>query len=252
MDHRHGAVPARRVRSVPGGLRPVSGPSADVVVVGAGIVGACAALELARGGAQVEVLERGGGWGEGCSWGNAGLLVPSHARPIAAPESLRAGIGWMVRPDAPFGLKLKPSLAPWLTRYLRASTARRADAGEALQRDLAVESLGIFREMAAEGIDGGYEEPGCLTVHTSVRASEHAEAEAVSDTGRALGARVLTGDEARALEPSLTARVRAAVLFPGEARCDPVRLAAAVGAAAVARGVRLRAGVEAYAVGPGG
>ena len=224
----------------------------DVVILGAGIVGACAALELARAGATVEVLERGGGWGEGCSWGNAGLLVPSHARPIAAPESLRAGLGWMVKPDSPFGLKLKPSLAPWLVRYLRASTERRAHDGEALQRELGRESLGLFRELASEGIDGGFDEPGCLTVHTAAGAEERAAAEASSETGRALGARVLTANEARELEPALTARVRAAVLFPGEARCDPVRLAAAVGAAAEARGVRLRTGVEAYAVGPDG
>ena len=46
--------------------------------------------------------------------------------------------------------------------------------------------------------------------------------------------------------------MRAAVFFPGEGRCDPVRLSAAVGAAAEARGVRLRAGVEAYGVSPGG
>ena len=158
----------------------------------------------------------------------------------------------MVKPDSPFGLKLKPSLAPWLARYLRASTARRAAEGEALQRGLCGESLGVFRELAAEGIDGGFDEPGCLTVHTSADAEAHAAAEAASETGRALGARVLTGDEARELEPSLTARVRAAVLFPGEARCDPVRLSAAVGAAAEARGVRLRTGVEAYAVGGDG
>jgi D-amino-acid dehydrogenase len=221
----------------------------DVLVVGAGIVGACAALELARAGADVEVLERGGGWGEGCSWGNAGLLVPSHARPIAAPEALRSGLRWMVRPDSPFGFKPKPSLAPWLARYVRASTARRAHDGEALQRELSRESLGVFRELAADGIDAGYEEPGCLTVHTSPEAAEH---EASSETGRALGARVLTAPEARELEPLLTDRVRAAVLFPGEARCDPVRLAAAVGAAAEARGVRLRTGVEAYALGRGG
>lgn len=224
---------------------------ADAVVVGGGIVGACAALELARGGARVTVLERGGGWGEGCSWGNAGLLVPSHARPIAAPESLRAGLGWMARKDSPFGLKLKPSLAPWLARYLRASTPRRADAGEALQRDLCVESLGIFRELAGQGIDAGFDEPGLLSVHTSAAADEHAAAEAASQAGRALGARVLTAGEARELEPALTSRVRAAVLFPGEARCDPVRLVDAVGAAAEARGVELRTGVEAYAVGAG-
>jgi D-amino-acid dehydrogenase len=225
----------------------VSAP--DAVVLGAGIVGACAALELARGGARVEVIERGGGWGEGCSWGNAGLLVPSHARPIAAPEALRAGLGWMVRPDSPFGLKLKPSLAPWLARYLRASTSRRARDGEALQRELARESIGAFRELAAEGVDGGFEATGCLTVHGS---EEHAAAEAATETGRVLGAQLLSAAEARELEPALTDRVRAAVLFPDEARCDPVRLAAAVGAAATERGARLRTGVEAYAVGADG
>lgn len=222
--------------------------SPDVAVIGGGIIGACAALELARAGANVEVIERGGGWGEGCSWGNAGLLVPSHSRPIAAPEALRSGLGWMVRPDSPFGLRLKPSLAPWLVRYLRASTARRAQDGEALQRELARESLGVFRELTAAGVDGAFQERGCLTVHTSADAEAHAAAEAASETGRALGAELLSARQARELEPALSPRVGAAVFFPREAQCDPVRLAAAVGAAAVERGVRLRTGVEAYAL----
>jgi D-amino-acid dehydrogenase len=56
----------------------------------------------------------------------------------------------------------------------------------------------------------------------------------------------MTGAEARALEPALSDGVRAAVLFPREAQCDPVRLVRSVGAAAEALGVRLQRGVEAY------
>src|ERR687894_447990 len=105
---------ARRAAPAPRrGWRSCARAAADVVVVGGGVIGAACAYELAGRGARVVVLERGGGWGEGCSWGNAGLIVPSHARPIAAPESLRAGLGWMVKRESPFGLKLKPSLAPW-------------------------------------------------------------------------------------------------------------------------------------------
>ena len=190
------------------------------MVVGAGIVGVCAAYELARAGATVTVLERGSGWGEECSWGNAGLLVPSHARPIAAPENLRSGLRWMVRRDSPFGMRPQPSLVPWLLRYARASTAARAAAGETLQRSLSVEGLARFDELAAEGIDGGYRRSGLLTVHSS---QHHATEEAESETGRVLGAQMLTPAEARELEPALTGPLQAAVLFPDEARCDPIR-----------------------------
>jgi D-amino-acid dehydrogenase len=221
----------------------------DVVVVGAGIVGVCAAYELARAGASVTVLERGGGWGEECSWGNAGLLVPSHARPIAAPENLRSGLRWMVRRDSPFGMRPQPSLAPWLLRYARASTPARAAAGEALQVGLSVEGLQRFDELAAEGIDGGYKRTGMLTVHSS---EQHAEEEAGSDTGRRLGARVLTAAEARELEPALTGAMRAAVLFPDEAQCDPIRLVADVAGAAQRAGAEFRFGVEVRDIGQDG
>ncbi len=212
----------------------------DVVVVGAGIVGVCAAYELARAGAQVTVLERGQ-IGRECSWGNAGLLVPSHARPIAAPENLRSGLRWMVRRDSPFGMSPQPSLAPWLLRYARAATAARAAAGETLQRELSVEGLARFDELAGEGIDGGYRRSGMLAVHSS---QQHAVEEAESETGRALGARLLSAAEARALEPALTGPLQAAVLFPEEAQCDPIRLVADVAAAAERAGAVFRPGVE--------
>jgi D-amino-acid dehydrogenase len=215
--------------------------SPDVIVVGAGAIGAACAYELAGAGARVTVLERGGGWGEGCSWGNAGLIVPSHARPIAAPESLRAGLGWMLKRSSPFGLRVRPALVPWLVRYMRASTARRAAAGETLQRELCVESLGLLRELAGS-FDTGFAQRGCLTVYTDH--PDQAADEAASETGRALGAQLLTGAEVRELEPALTGAVRAGVLFPDEAGCDPVRLVRSLGAAAVERGAELRTDAE--------
>jgi D-amino-acid dehydrogenase len=214
----------------------------DVIVVGAGVIGAACAYELAGAGARVTVLERGNGWGEGCSWGNAGLIVPSHARPIAAPESLRAGVGWMLRRSSPFGLRLRPALAPWLARYVRAATPARAAAGERLQRELCAESLGLLRDLSQTGIDMGFGERGLLAVYT-----DHPEAaaeETESETGRARGAQVLTFKEARALEPALTGAVRAGVLFPHEADLDPGRLVRSLGAAAIERGVELQTGVE--------
>jgi glycine/D-amino acid oxidase-like deaminating enzyme len=57
----------------------------EVVVVGGGAIGVCSALELARRGARVTLLERGPELASGCSAGNAGLICPSHSTPIANP-----------------------------------------------------------------------------------------------------------------------------------------------------------------------
>ena len=82
-----------RSRSREGDSKPLrvqrsNGPApqghADVVVIGAGIVGLCSALELAERGRSVVVLDRGPIDG-GCAVGSAGHLVPSHVIPLAAP-----------------------------------------------------------------------------------------------------------------------------------------------------------------------
>jgi D-amino-acid dehydrogenase len=148
----------------------------------------------------------------------------------------------MLRRISPFGLRLRPALAPWLARYMRASTARRAAAGERLQRELCTESLALMRDYSVSGIDAGFSEPGLLTVYTDH--PDQAAGDAAGETGRALGARLVSGAEARELEPALTSAVRAGVLFPGEASCDPVRLVHGLGAAAIERGAELRTGVR--------
>lgn len=61
-------------------------PSAtDVIVVGAGVIGMCTALELARAGRRVTIVERGEPGSES-SWAGAGILAP--LRPWRYPEAV--------------------------------------------------------------------------------------------------------------------------------------------------------------------
>lgn len=62
--------------------------NADVAVIGAGILGLCAALRLAQGGASVVVLEAASA-GHGASGRNGGLVVPSLPR-VGPDDAIRA------------------------------------------------------------------------------------------------------------------------------------------------------------------
>ena len=56
-----------------------------VVVVGAGVVGLASAHALATRGYRVTLIDRNPEERDGCSFGNAGMIVPSHFVPLAAP-----------------------------------------------------------------------------------------------------------------------------------------------------------------------
>ena len=64
---------------------------ADVVIVGAGAIGVCTAHYLAGSTRRIVVVEKGEVC-SGCSYGNAGLLVPSHCVPLAEPRAVAQGL----------------------------------------------------------------------------------------------------------------------------------------------------------------
>ena len=89
-----------------------------VTVIGAGIVGVAAALELNKAGFGVRIVDRIPP-GEGCSHGNAGVFAAASATPLASPETMLKVPGWMLTPDGPLHIRLRylPRLLPWLTRF---------------------------------------------------------------------------------------------------------------------------------------
>jgi D-amino-acid dehydrogenase len=196
-----------------------------VVVVGAGAIGAAVAYALSERGARVAVVERSHVT-RGCSYGNAGLICPSHAEALASPAAIREGLRWMTRRDSPFHLRPRPSLLPWLTRFGAAARPRRAAAATALLRALARESLKLH-EAQARVLPTSFARRGILSVYESRRAFERASGERLSAA------------EARALEPALTPAIAGAVLHPDEAHCDPEAYVAAL-----LSGADVRTGVE--------
>lgn len=96
--------------------------SPDVAVVGAGIVGVCAAYELRKLGLDVLLIDKGEP-GQGCSFGNSGAISPSSVAPLAMPGVLASVPGMLGRPDSPLFLPWRylPKAIPWLARFVMAS-----------------------------------------------------------------------------------------------------------------------------------
>lgn len=200
--------------------------SPDVLVVGGGAIGAAATYELARRGARVTLLERSR-TPDGCSFGNAGLICPSHAEALANPAALRDGLRWALRRDGPFHLRPRPALVPWLARFGAAALPARSAAATATLRALAAASLERHAALARAGLPTSFARRGILSVFE-----------------RKAPAGALTAEQARELEPSLAPGLAGAVYHADEAHCDPSAFVAALLDAARGHGAEVRGGVE--------
>ncbi|TWG98937.1 D-amino-acid dehydrogenase [Mesorhizobium sp. J18] len=109
----------------------------DIVIVGAGIVGICAATYLAEAGRKVTVIDRTGICEETSS-GNAAAFAFSDVLPMAQKGMAWQAPKWLLDPLGPLSIPpaYLPKLAPWLWRFLRAGSPARREAALAAQVSL--------------------------------------------------------------------------------------------------------------------
>ena len=210
----------------------------EVAVIGGGAVGVCCALELARRGASVTLLERGPKLASGCSAGSAGLICPSHSAPISNPASLRNGLRWLWKRDSPFYLRPRPAVLPWLARF--ALAARHWEESARIIRELSIESLELHAELG-EQLGTSFRRTGTLNVYATAEGLAGAADEAERSGLRFV---VLDAEVTLKLEPSLTGPTEGAVQYPDEGHLDSKTFVDAVGRAAAEAGVDIRTGVD--------
>jgi D-amino-acid dehydrogenase len=202
-----------------------------VLIIGGGVVGLCTAYYAALRGHRVTVVERESSAHEGCSYGNAGLVVPSHFIPLAAPGMVALGLKWMCNPESPFYIKprLNLELWNWAMKFWQAANPRHVQKSAPLLRDLNLASRTCFEEFAAvPENDFGFEKKGLLLLCKS----QHALDEEAKVAGHAhslgLAAEVRDAKQTAALDPNVRMDIAGSVHFPDDCHLTPSRFMAAL------------------------
>src|SRR6476620_8762475 len=190
---------------------------ADVLVLGAGMVGVSAALHLQKRGRNVVLIDRHELAGEETSYGNGGLIECASVFPYMFPRDLRQILQYATNrtPQLRYHFSDLPAFLPWLVRYYLASSPQRALHSAMAELPLIQRSLIEHETLVAEA---GVPELLRKTGWTKLFRAESSLAKAVRDAERArqygVASAVLDARAIAAREPHLSGDFAGAVHFP--------------------------------------
>lgn len=219
---------------------PLSGKR--IAIVGGGVIGLSTALECTRRGHSVVVLERNGERRDGCSFGNTGMVVPSHYLPLASPGQVALALKWMWNPASPFYVKprLSPALACWGFEFWRAATSERARRAAPLLVRLQLASGDLYKKLAAEADDFTFKEGGVLILCRDAHNFDEEARAAIELRALGLTAEVLDPKATAAREPGIQMDIAGSVYVAQDCNLDPSRLMDSLQRRCASAGVELR------------
>ena len=197
-----------------------------VLIIGGGIVGLTSAYYLQKRGYEVTILDKGD-IADNCSFGNAGMIVPSHFVPLAAPGMIQQGIRWMFDSKSPFYVRpsLNANLVSWGLKFMKHATAKHVSQAAVPLRDLSLLSKKLYEGLAKEpDFDFELTKNGILAFYKTEKAAEEEAHLAARAIELGLDMAVLTADECRALQPDLKLDVLGAVHYRCDSHLYPTKL----------------------------
>ncbi len=177
-----------------------------VGVIGAGMVGVCAASWLQRDGHKVFIVESGEP-GHGASFGNAGALNASSVTPVSMPGVIHNVPRWLFDPVGPLRLRWAylPVVAPWLWRFVRAGTPEKIHAQARALRPLVGATLEALQPLVRDaGAQDLVHRLGHLYVYRSAQSLEKDRLAWELRRENGVEADEFDADELRQLEPALS------------------------------------------------
>nr|WP_315028725.1 FAD-dependent oxidoreductase [uncultured Chryseobacterium sp.] len=196
------------------------------LIIGAGIAGLSSAYYLLQKGWQVEILEQND-LSNNCSYGNAGMIVPSHFTPLAAPGVVAQGIRWMFDSKSPFYVKpsLSTQLLSWGLKFLKHSTQKHVDYSAAAIRDLNLASSSLYHEIAQqEEFDFELNQNGILMVYKTEKVAEEETELAHKAISLGLPVDILDKKGIQELEPNTQLDVIGGVNYQCDGHMNPIKL----------------------------
>jgi D-amino-acid dehydrogenase len=212
-----------------------------VVVIGGGVIGLCVAYYALRSGKQVAVIEREVQGGENCSGKNAGMVVPSHFVPLAAPGMIALGLRWMFNPESPFAFSLRPgpALMRWAYLFWRHANRSHVEACRGLLCELNLKSRELFVELSAE-FDYGLVKRGLLMLCEKQQTLESEARHAETAKGLGLDVEVCSNRRLTEIEPGMEMAVAGGIWFKQDCHMDPGAFTSGLRAKIIAMGGEFR------------
>ncbi len=219
---------------------------ADVLVLGAGMVGVSAALHLQQRGRDVILVDRHELAGEETSFGNAGLIECASVFPYMFPRNFGQILQYAMNrsPQMRYSLSDLPAFLPWLLRYYLASSPDRALHSAMAELPLIQRSLVEHEALIAEAaVPELLRRSGWIKLFRSDATLANAVREFERARPYGVAGEVLDSKAIAAREPNLTGTFTGAVYFPAPGFVpDPGALAKAYAALFKRKGGRFFVG----------
>lgn len=199
-------------------------------IVGGGVMGLCAAWYLRKEGVEVTVIDKGD-FTDGTSYGNAGMIVPSHFIPMATPGVITQGLKWLLDSKSPFYVRprLDLDLAQWLWQFYRSANERQVRAAMPVLFEFNEWSKQLYQDMVNDGgLACSFEKKGLLMLYKTPHQAQDEAGMAEKATALGVQADILSPAQLKALEPEMDLDVLGGLYFPGDAHLHPNQLMVAL------------------------